>query len=806
MAPLPPHLSGRLPEGARRLLVARLGPPWPEALLTAARAAADAGQEAEAVALAEAALDEAPGDTAHRLKIALLHARLARPAAARAVAAPAYGAAATDPVLTDLLGMTGDTLRRIGAVEAAVDVLRHAWRASPRPLMRRSFLDAALPAYRRSLNEGADTALLAEMAEAAAGAIAAMPEEALAELARLVEEAGRGDLLRTLGAAAIAAGDNQRARLLAAIGEAAPNEGGLLHLATHRPARAGIAFALAHHLAPADPAARFNAGYAALAAGDPDAAAAILAPLPAADEAAMAGAAWPSFGELPWPFARPPAGFEALLPAGASWPRIRLVTPCFNPGPWLEETILSVAAQGYPAVEHVIVDAGSTDGTAALIARHSHHLHHVISEPDNGPAEAICKGFAGSDADLLGWINADDLLAPGALHRLGAAFARAPEVDIVHGSSLPHRGRRILGHQTPLADGPDGFTTEALGDVFGRWAEGRFFLQPEALVARRFWEKLGGRLDTSLSAVFDYELWLRAAAERPRILQVPWPAAFYRIHAAQRTAARTALADEQVAVRDRVAAPAPPPARQDAIRARLRGAMTQHGRPVRLLLIDAWCAETTVAAAREDARAALAAEGVALEIRGDLPGAAPGADLVVRLLRAHDGADWVAPLRDGGFLGPVVGWLIEDDRDAYANAATARGLDIVVPSRAARRSALLQDRAIVLPALTPPCGTISAVDAAAMPAGPATMAATDREGLVRALLAGSVPVLDAPGLATLFTEAEHRSLPLLRPGETPPPEAAEDRARRHRYGQSLLLAPRLAALLKLLRHEVLQGA
>lgn len=802
MAPLPPHLTARLPDGARRLLVARLGLPWPAALLGAARAAADAGQEADAVALAAAALDEAPEDMAQRLRVALLHARLARPEAARGVAAPAYAAAARHPELTDLLGMAGDTLRRLGAVEAAVDLLRHAWRASPRPLMRLSFLEAALPAYRRSLNTGADAALLSEMAEAAEAAIGAVPEAMLAELGRLAEEAGRGDLLRRLGLAAIAAGEAARARCLAAIGPADPNDAGLRHLARHRPARAGIAFALAHHLAPEDPAARLNAGYAALAAGDAEAAAAILAPLPAAGEAAMDSAAWPLFGELPWPFGRPPAGFDALLPDGMAWPRIRLVTPCFNPGPWLEETILSVAAQGYPAVEHVIVDAGSTDGTAAVIARHRHHLHHVISEPDNGPAEAIGKGFAGSDADLLGWINADDLLAPGALHRLGAAFARAPGADIVHGSCLPHRGRRILGHQRPLAEGPEGFTTEALADVFGRWAEGRFFLQPEVLLARRFWERLGGGLDTSLAAVFDYELWLRAAEARPHVLQVPWPAAFYRIHPAQRTAARTALAEEQVAVRDRVAAPAPTAARRQAIRARLRGALTQHGRPPRLLLLDPWCAETMSPAAREEARAALAAEGVALEIRAQPPAGAPGADLVVRLLRAHDGADWVAPLRDAGFAGLVIGWLLEDDRDAYANAATALGLDIVVPARAARRSALLQDRALVLPALAPPCGLLSIAEADAIPPAAGLRGVADHEALVRTLLAGHVPVADAPGLAGLVAAEDRLGLPVLAPGEAPPAEDADGPARRHRHALSLLLAPRLRALLALLRAEL----
>ena len=76
--------------------------------------------------------------------------------------------------------------------------------------------------------------------------------------------------------------------------------------------------------------------------------------------------------------------------------------------------------------------------------------------------------------------------------------------------------------------------------------------------------------------------------------------------------------------------------------------------------------------------------------------------MVVRLLRAHDGAGWVGTLRDAGFTGLLVGWLLEDDRDLAANQDIARGLDLMVPARAARRSALLQEAALVLPALAPP--------------------------------------------------------------------------------------------------------
>jgi tetratricopeptide (TPR) repeat protein len=683
-----------LPPGAR----ARLDGTDP-ALPPAARLAAAAlsgGDAADTLALARAAIDAAPADAALRVSMAVLQARLGAHATAAATALPLLPAARADAALADRIGMLGDTLSRNGALTEACALLRAAWRASPRPVMLRALLGAGLPAYRRSLNDAPDNALLGEMAEAAIAAAGTLPDPELAELVRLAGDAGRNDLVRALSLAALAAGGTARAGRVAGFAGAHPMADGLALLAAGRATEAGIAFEAAVTAAPDDPAALFNTGMAALAAGDAARAGALLAALPACGADRMGQAAWPRFGELPWPFATPPAP----PPQGGPWPRIRLVTPCFNPGPWLEETILSVAAQGYPAIEHVVVDACSTDGTAALLARHRHHLHDVIVGPDSGPAEAILKGLAGSDADLLGWLNADDLLAPGALHRLGAAFREAPDSDIVHGFALPHRARRILGVHRALASGPQGFTTEGLADVFGRWARGDFFLQPEALVARRFWERIGARLDTSLSAVFDYELWLRAAAAGPRIASVAWPVAFYRLHAAQRSGARAAVAAEQVAVRDRFAAPAPSPARDAAIRDGLRAALAHT--PLRLLVIDARCAETIPPAAAAAAQAALARQGIEVRFAPRLPADGSALDVVVRMLRAHDGGDWVGTLRAAGFAGPVVGWMLEDDRDPTANLDIVRALDLVVPARAARRSALLQQAALVLPAIAPP--------------------------------------------------------------------------------------------------------
>ncbi|MEO3474191.1 glycosyltransferase [Roseomonas sp. CAU 1739] len=777
-----------------------------ETRLAAAEAAAAARDLAGAVRLAGEAIGLC-GEPALMLRAALLHAGLGRPASACALARAAL-AGRDDSALGAIGIRVAGQLHVTGAPQEATAVLLDCWRARPDRATIGLLLAAGLPAFRRGMQDGPDLGLLQELVAAACLDPTAMPEGDLAELARLAEEAGRDDLLRRLGAAALAQGGRALAERMTRPGLGVVQSlAGLAHHATHRQGRAAIAFAAAHAGLPADPSARFNAGYAALAAGDAAAAAALLGGLPAAGASLLAGAAWPHFGELPWPFAAPPEaarrGFEARLPPGARWPRIRLVTPCLNPGPWLEETILSVAAQGYPAVEHVVVDGGSTDGTAAVLARHRDRLHAVIVGPDGGPAEAIGKGFAGTEADLVGWINADDLLAPGALHALGAAWAADPGADLVHGWSVAHRARRITTVQQPLAEGQGGFTVAALADVFGRWGDGRFFLQPEVLIARRCWDRLGGRLDTGLKAVFDYEVWLRAAQAGARIAQVRWPVAFYRTHAGQLSGQRAAVALEQATVRDRFAAPAPAPTRVADVTARLRAALQPQGRPARLLLIDPRCAETISATAHEEARAALASRGIALEIRARAAESRAPPDLVLRLLGAHDGDDWVPQLRGRGFAGPAIGWFLEDDRDAASNAAMALAPDIVVPSRPRRRGILLQENAVVTAPMAPPCGLVSMAEArAAFAAGPTPGPATEpvwQPGPVRlaaalrdsgalavagagalalALLAGRVPVMADAGLTELFA------------GPLP-----DDSAGRHALGLDWLLAARLGRLM-----------
>ena len=120
-----------------------------------------------------------------------------------------------------------------------------------------------------------------------------------------------------------------------------------------------------------------------------------------------------------------------MSPLGLS--SIALVTPSFNQGHYLESTLRSVLDQGYSQLHYQVIDGASTDGSIAILQSFRPRLQGLIIEPDEGQYHAINKGFqqalAESDAEIMGWLNSDDLLLPGALQTVAEVFASFPEVE-----------------------------------------------------------------------------------------------------------------------------------------------------------------------------------------------------------------------------------------------------------------------------------------------------------------------------------------------------------------------------------------
>lgn len=105
-----------------------------------------------------------------------------------------------------------------------------------------------------------------------------------------------------------------------------------------------------------------------------------------------------------------------------TYPKISIVTPSYNQGQFLEETILSVINQNYPNLEFIIIDGGSTDNSVQIIKKYENHLSYWVSEADNGQADAINKGFVRCTGEIFNWLNSDDYLVEGALFKIAKAF------------------------------------------------------------------------------------------------------------------------------------------------------------------------------------------------------------------------------------------------------------------------------------------------------------------------------------------------------------------------------------------------
>lgn len=186
-----------------------------------------------------------------------------------------------------------------------------------------------------------------------------------------------------------------------------------------------------------------------------------------------------------------------------TYPKFSVVTPTYNQGPYIEKTIDSVLSQGYPNVEFIIVDGGSTDNTVEIIKKYERHLSYWVSEPDRGQSHAINKGMARATGDYLTWLNSDDWYLDNALHGMHEVFAAHPSAGVVVGAGriVDPTGKELFFiNPTPQIN---------LRSLYG-WLRGGNFLQPSSAYTRQAWLAVG-MVDESIHIALDLDLWLRMA-------------------------------------------------------------------------------------------------------------------------------------------------------------------------------------------------------------------------------------------------------------------------------------------------------
>lgn len=117
-------------------------------------------------------------------------------------------------------------------------------------------------------------------------------------------------------------------------------------------------------------------------------------------------------------------------------PKISIITPSYNQGKYIEETILSILNQNYPNLEYIIIDGGSTDNSVEIIKKYEQHLAYWVSEKDKGQSDAINKGFRRATGEIVCWLNSDDILITDALNKVVRCFTENKELDLVNGHLL----------------------------------------------------------------------------------------------------------------------------------------------------------------------------------------------------------------------------------------------------------------------------------------------------------------------------------------------------------------------------------
>jgi glycosyltransferase involved in cell wall biosynthesis len=233
----------------------------------------------------------------------------------------------------------------------------------------------------------------------------------------------------------------------------------------------------------------------------------------------------PSEGLCVWPWSADPSiAPQVSLPDGRHWPTISIITPNYNGGRFLEETIRSVLLQGYPNLEFIVIDGGSTDNSTEIIRRYEPWISYWISEKDSGQSEAINKGLMRATGEVVAYLNSDDLYLPGALFKVADIFCSKPATNWIVGACLIGNKPQDAGLNTPLIPSP---TWKCLTREY-------FIPQPSVFLKDVCLRKYGF-FDDKLHYCMDYDYWCRLLLSDEIPETTTEPLSFFRLHQDSKT-------------------------------------------------------------------------------------------------------------------------------------------------------------------------------------------------------------------------------------------------------------------------------
>lgn len=232
----------------------------------------------------------------------------------------------------------------------------------------------------------------------------------------------------------------------------------------------------------------------------------------------------PPTGKTGWPWTEESIQLPDKMPDGSSWPKISIVTPSLNQGKFIEETIRSVLLQGYPNLEYIIIDGGSTDDSVQIIKKYEKWLCYWVSECDKGQAQAINKGFKMASGDIVAWLNSDDFYEKSIMSIVANYLCLHNDADFIYGdlNCIDRNGK------TNNIFEPSNFNLIQLLYY-------DFIPQQSCFWRHSVLEDMG-LLAESYNYIMDYEYWLRCAIKKS-FLYVPVALANSRSHIASKSIA-----------------------------------------------------------------------------------------------------------------------------------------------------------------------------------------------------------------------------------------------------------------------------